>query len=462
MEPADGRSRPVAAGGDEIARRLPSEVWKLAWPAITHMLLVTLVFLVDRLLLGHHSSSALASLQISSVLVWTVYSVFTAFSTGTLAVAARLVGRGDRAAAARASLSSLGFSIALGVVVTAVLLVTTSRLLPSVFPDAGETALRDAGRYLSIVLPCLPFAFVEASAAASLQAAGDTRTPLRAGLAGNAVNLVASLVLVFGLAGFPRLGIRGAAIGAASATVIQAALLLAALFRASSPLPLRAVMGEPRVLESLARLLRISAPAYLEKVVYNGGYLLFVVVIARLGEAAMAANQVMVSIEAICFLSAEGFGVAAAALVAQKLGAGRRDEAAEVAAIATRMTMGLLTACAAVFVLAPRALMSAFDADPAIVSMGTSALYVTALAQPFMAYAMVLRMGLRGAGATRTVLAITFVGTFLARLPIAYVAAVHLGWGLTGIWIGSTLDWVVESALLWVVFRRGAWRDARV
>lgn len=442
--------------------KLHVEVWKLAWPAITHMLLVTLVFLVDRLLLGHSSSTALASLQISSILIWTIYSIFTASSSGTLAVAAREVGARNPIGAARAALVSVGFSFGLGLVVTALVLGGLGVALPVLFPGAGAEVVAQARVYLAIVLPCLPAAFVEASAAASLQAAGDTKTPLRAGVVANVLNLGVSSLLVFGLFGLPRMGVRGAAIGAATAMLTQATMLLFALFSKSSPLPLRKVMADLRVKETLRRVLRVSVPAYLEKGFYNGGYLVFVIVISRLGDAAMAANQAMISIEAICFLSADGFGIAAGALVAQKLGAGKPDQASDVAAIATRMAMGLLTACGLVFVLVPRWLMLAFNSDPQIVAIGTRALYMTALAQPFMAYATVLRMALRGAGATSTVLWVTVLGTFFIRIPLAYFAAIHLGWSLTGVWFASTLDWVVESAILLFVFKRGRWREKKV
>jgi Na+-driven multidrug efflux pump len=208
--------------------------------------------------------------------------------------------------------------------------------------------------------------------------------------------------------------------------------------------------------------MKVSVPAYLEKIIYNGGYLLFVIVIARLGKAAMAANQAMVSIEAICFLSAEGFAIAAASLVASKLGARKKDEASDVAIIATRMSILLLTACGILFAVFPRVLMRAFTSDPEIISMGASALHVTAIAQPFMAYAIVIRMSLRGAGSTATVLYINLVGTFFVRLPLAYLAITQWGWSLTGIWIASTADWVVQAALALVVFRRGTWREQRV
>jgi putative MATE family efflux protein len=440
------------------------EVWRLAWPAITHMLLLTLVFLVDRLVLGNYATESLASLQISSVLVWTFYSIFTAFSAGTLAIAGRAVGAGDRHQAARAALVSIVGSGLIGVGVATVALLFLGPALPVVFPQAGERVIAEATAYLVIVLPTLPLSFSEATAAAALQASGDTRTPLVAAAVANVANLVLSVLLVFGLAGLPELGIRGAAIGAAAAAVLQSLILLAVLLSKRSPLPIRDEIAKGAMFdrETLRRLAAVSVPAFLDKLAYNGGYVVFVAIIGLLGSAAMAANQALMSVEAICFLSADGFGIAAGALVAQKLGAGSPDDARRAARIAARLSVMMLCTFGLVFVLAPRLLVSAFTDDPAIVEMGVVSLYVAAIAQPFMAYATVMRMALRGAGATRLVLAVTLLGTFLVRLPTAYFASVTLELGLAGIWIGSTLDWFFEAAVLAWVFRRGAWTEKAV
>ena len=440
------------------------EVWRLAWPAITHMLLVTLVFLVDRLVLGNYAVASLASLQISSVLVWSFYSIFTAFSAGTLALAGRAFGANDRRQAARVSLVSIACSGVIGVGVAALAIAFVRPALPWGFPHAGDRVLDDATAYLAIVLPTLPLSFAEATAAAALQASGDTRTPLVAAVIANVANLVLSILLVFGLFGLPELGIRGAAIGAAVAASLQGLILLAVLFSRRSPLPLRQALVEGALLDRgvLRRLSSISVPAFIDKAAYNGGYVAYVAIIGLLGSAAMAANQALVSVEAICFLSADGFGIAAGALVAQKLGAGRVEDARRAAQIATRLAVALLTAFGLVFALAPRLLVSAFSDDPGIVSIGIAPLYVAAIAQPFMAYATVMRMALRGAGATRAVLAVTLAGTFLVRLPASYVSAVVLEHGLVGIWIGSTLDWVFEAAILAWLFRRGTWATRAV
>lgn len=436
-----------------IWKPLARQVWKLAWPAITHMLLVTLVLVVGRVMIGRYSATALASMQISGTLTWTIYAVFTAFSSGTLAIVARSIGAGDRATARRAARASIALAFTVGLVVTTALLIADGALLRALFPKAKPEILADASAYLVIVLPALPLAFVEAVAAAALQGAGDTRTPLIVAAAGNVVNVALSAALIFGKLGFPELGIRGAAIGTAATMSIEGALLVLAVHRGRA---LRAPDGgDP---QALARVVRVAAPTILEKIFYHGGYLAFVAILGTLGATAMAANQALTSIEAICFLSADGLGVAAGAVVAQRLGAKQYDEAARGGWIAAAMAVAMLTAFGLVFVIAPRALMSVFSTDPDILHDGARTLYVAALAQPFMAFATVMAMSLRGAGDTRSVLGITIFAAAFVRVAATYFFAVHLKLGLVGVWLGSTADWVVRSVLLGATYMRGRWR----
>ncbi|MEP7127012.1 MAG: MATE family efflux transporter, partial [Byssovorax sp.] len=297
-------------GGAPLAR----EVWRLAWPAITHMFLVTLMFLVGRVMVGRYSPTALASLQISGTLVWSTYSIFTAFSAGTLAVVARSIGAGDRDEAARAARASLFFAALLGVLVTVPIRLANGSLLRALFPHASDAVLADAGAYLHIVLPFLPLAFIEAIAAATLQGTGNTRAPLYVATVGNIVNVVLSYLLIFGRFGFPELGVRGAAVGHAATMSIEGLLLAAVLLSKKSPLVLRHGRGGDVV--ALRRVLRVAWPAFGEKAIYHAGFLAFIAIIGLLGTEAMAANQALLALEALCFLSADGFGVATAAVIA--------------------------------------------------------------------------------------------------------------------------------------------------
>jgi MATE family, multidrug efflux pump len=231
------------------------------------------------------------------------------------------------------------------------------------------------------------------------------------------------------------------------------------LLSKGSPLPVRQGGG---VRVELSRVLKVSVPAFVEKVVYQSGYLGFVAIIGLLGAAAMAANQALISVEAICFLSADGFGVAAGAVVAQKLGAKRPDEATAAGWIACAMATLLLTTFGLMFAVAPRLLMAAFSHDPAIVDVGARSLLVAAIAQPFMAFATVLGMSLRGAGDTKTVLRATVVSALFVRLAATYFFAITLGYGLVGVWMGSTADWATRSLLLGVAYARGKWRRTLV
>ncbi|MBW2458842.1 MAG: MATE family efflux transporter [Deltaproteobacteria bacterium] len=465
---------PVGEGSETKRLTAPApvgpvrEVWALAWPAIGHMLLITLVFMADRALVGRYASSALASMQISTTLSWTVLSLLTAFSIGTLALVARLNGAGDRRLAATAARASLALALVLGLVTVGPLWLACQWLVPVLFPAVAPAVMHQAIAYLDIVLPVLPIAFLAAVAVACFQAGGDTRTPLIGAAIANLINLVASSVLIFGLFGLPEMGVRGAAVGSVLAFVAEAIFLALVLRSKGSPVPLclGARHGQAATLDAhlrmLRRLVRVSLPALGEKLVYHAGYLGFVAIIGLLGATAMAANQALISIEALSYQTAEGFGIAAGTLAAQKLGAGKDGEASRSSSIAARLAMGALATFATAFVLVPELLMRGFGSDPAIIELGVETLYVAAAAQPVMAFAVVSSMTLRGAGATRTALGLTLLCSVGVRLAATWLLAIELEMGLVGVWLGSAVDWLVHAVLLVVVLERGRWRKAVV
>jgi putative MATE family efflux protein len=438
-------------------RALAAEVVALAWPATLQGLLGTVVLFTDRLLLGRYSADALGSMQIAGPLLWSVFGVFGAFAVGLLAVAGRAAGAGDAARLRRSVRAALGFAVVTGVAVGAAGWFGRAAIARAMGggPATSEAVRALARTYLAVVFPAAPAHFAGVAATTALQAMGDTRTPLRIAAVSGTVNLAVAWVLVFGKLGAPELGVTGAAFGGVAAFGVEAALALVAV-RAS--LPRAEAAGEP----ALRALLRVSLPAFGERALYHTGFLAFAALIGRLGDVAMATHQSLLAIESLGFTGADGFGIAAGALVARKLGARRADDAAACGWIATGLGVAVLSVVGLGFLLFARPLVSIFSTDPDVIALGTRCLRVAAAAQPLMAATDALGGSLRGAGDTRRPLVVAVVGPIVVRLTATWFFAFHLRLGLLGVWLGSTLDWAVRSVWLATLFRGGAWRAARV
>ncbi len=420
---------------------LAREVRRLALPAILHSLLQTLVFVVDRIMLGRHGEASLAAMQLGGAMEWSVWSVFAAFEVGTIARVGRHVGAKQPALARRAALISLALAAGIGGALAAATPLLLA-VLPRVATSVSPAAMAEAQRYLSVTMTASPVVFVSMIAVATLQAGGDTRTPLAIGVFANVVHIVVNWVLI------PVLGARGAGISTAVTFALEAILALAALASTKRPVSLRGPRADGPVRTETRELARIGVPAFFERVLYHVGYVGYVLLIARLGDASMAANQSLISVESICFLSGDGFGIAAAALVAQKLGAERPDEARRAAWIAARYSVVALTTFGLVAWALRDAILPAFSHDPQVIAIGRGVFPVLALAQPFMGCAIVLAQAMRGAGRTREALIVSIAGAVIVRLTATYAFGIALGLGLVGVWLGSTVDWVTRTALL--------------
>jgi len=435
-----------------VSGSISHQVRRLAVPAIAQSLLQTLVFVVDRAMLGRHGEASLAAMQVAGPLEWSLWSVFSAFTVGTIARVGLHVGAGERGLARRAAWASLAYAVGAGLLITAASPAIIANIGLAV-PDASPATLHAARSYLAWTLAGSPLEFVGSAAVAALQASGDTRTPLGIGVACNVVHVGTNRVLILGTPWTPSYGAAGAGFSTMLTFTLEAALAIAALSRSSGAVSLRRDGPPPAGSwsDEAREVRRVSLPALGERVLYHVGFLGFVVILARLGDDVMAANQALVSVESVCFLSADGFGIAAAALVAQKLGAGQPLEARRCATLSTRYAVVLLTSLGLLFLATRWLVLPVFTNEVRIVELGATAVPVLAVAQPFMAVAVVLGQSLRGGGFTRAALGVTSVCALVVRLSCTYGLAVGLGLGLRGVWLGSTCDWAVRSLLFVLV-----------
>ncbi len=452
---------------------ISAELLRLAIPAIATGLLGTAVFLADRLMLARYDQDALASMQLQGPLLWSITSVFMASCAGTVALVARSVGAGDQQRAQAVARASLRLAALLGVGVAGVGLLWLGPIVE--FFGPAQAALRALSiDYLGVTFAAMPAAFVATSASMILAGSGDTRTPLAAGLLANASNIALNWILIyghdFGLFSIDPLGVRGAAIGTTAAFTIEAIYLLMVLGRANHPVcgagwwRLRSLPQTDRT--ARRDIVRISLPAVAERVLVHAGFLAYAKAIASLGATAMAANQALVTIESICFMCADGFGIAAATIMGQQLGRGAADRARAGGQLACTIAVVSITIVGTVVWATGQWTLPMFVAPgqdgTALVALGGDALPLLALAQPGMSAAIVLAMALRGAGDTRSPLWAAVAGGLLLRVSLAWGLVWGTDLGLVGIWWASTIDWTARAVWLAIVFRRGRWVTAKV
>lgn len=428
---------------------LAREIRHLAIPAIGTSLLQTAIFLIDRIMLGRHGAVDLAAIQIAANVEWSLFSLMSAFTVGTLARVGMARGAGDEETARKAIQVSLLTALALGLVLAGLLLPLLA-FLPKAFPAASPEAIAGASGYLQATMLASPAMLLATTTMAAMQGSGDTRTPFAVGVVTLIAHIGLNRVFILGGLGVPAMGVRGAGISTALTFVLEAIVLLALLFRPSSPATIRPLVWPTEARAEASQIGRIAWPAILERSMLHTGFLLYTAIIGLLGDTAMAANQGLISVESICFTTAEGFGIAAAAIVAKKVGAGEPGQARETAKVATRSAMALLVTFGIGILVFRVPLLGVFSTELEVRSLSVAVVPVLAFAQPFMAAGIVLSQSVRGAGATRVALMVSVVGSLLVRVPATYLFSIHWEMGLLGAWVGSTLDWMVRALLLFL------------
>jgi len=327
---------------------------------------------------------------------------------------------------------------------------------------ASERVIALGSMYMRIILLTSPLGFPMVVLNGIMRGSGDTRTPMNITLMMNVWNVLAAATLIFVFGPAPALGLAGAAIATASARLLggTVALFLVMSGRRFLRIRWRDILSWDGRL--VARMVRLSLPTAGEALIMRLGFILFMRIVSALGEVALAAHQIAINVESLSFMPGFGLSVASTTLVGQSLGAKKPDLAEESIHQAMRISLLVMGTVGVIFALFGPSIAAIFGSTPEVLALAGNAVRIGALEQLPIAALMVIAGSLRGAGDMKTPMYATLVGTLIFRVPIVYLFAIVFGWGLNGVWLGTAVDWTARAALIYFLFRRGAWKRIRL
>jgi putative MATE family efflux protein len=427
---------------------LPPVVLKLALPAVAMMACHFCFNLIDSIWVGRLiGPAALAAVSTAGFYTWILLSLGEMVEVGLIAVAARRHGEGAPEQAARVAGAAILYALAAGLVVSVAGIILANTLFRIMTVPADVAQLGHA--YLSTWLLGGPLVFGFFSIEATFRASGDTRTPMLLLIASVLLSVVLDPLLIAGVGPFPRLGVAGAA--TASVMVRGGGCLIGiaiawrrGLIRVDAP-DWRAV----------PTMLRVGAPLSLAGVLLSLIYMWLTRFTSRFGTSALAALGVGHKVEGLGFIAITGFGLSAAALVGQNLGAKQEVRARQAVRLAVVYCLVVTVATALAFAAVPERLVALFTSDPGVIEDGSLYLRIIAFAQIGQTFEIVLEGALAGAGYTFWPM---LVGTVLTALRIPLAAWWSQAFGLFGIWLALSLTAVSRGVANTIFWLSGTWR----
>ena len=441
-------------------REVVGETLRVAAPAIVETLSIAVIGMIDTYMVSNLGDYAISAVGLTMNPRWILLSPFLALSIAVSALVARRRGEGRMDQAGKILQQAFMIALALSAVVSAagLLLADPAMRLMGSQPDSHA----DAVRYFRVVMAGVVFNAVTMVINAAQRGLGDTRIAMRTNLLANLVNVVFNFLLIEGRLGFPRLEVRGAAVATVIGMAAGCALAFRSVTRRDGALRLFQGLRLRPDGPILRSLLRLSLPTLGEQMVTRAGFMMYFMIIARLGTIANSAHHIGMNFISISFSLGDGLAAASIALVGRRLGEKRPDLAVIYSAVCQRFGLCCSFLIALIYIPFGRQLFSLFSKTPEVRAYGAELMRVIAVVV-FIQITMVIFIScLRAAGDVRYVAVMNFICIGVIRWIAAYFLCYPMDLGLVGAWLGLLADQTLRLFLSWRRYRKGKWVEIKI
>jgi MATE family multidrug resistance protein len=433
--------------------------WRLAAPVIMGMLGHTFVGLVDNIMVGQLGAAELAAVSLGNSFFFVAMSLGIGFSTAITP----LVAEADSEQNFARGKSALKHGIVLCTLLALVLFAVMLFAKPLMYMmDQPQEVVVLALPYLDMVaislIPLIIFqALKQYSDGMSL-----TKYPMYATIIANIINIFFNYVLIFGVWGFPKMGVVGAGLGTLISRFVMLFLMWYFLKRLEKT---KAYLSGLKlfILEHsmIKKIISLGLPSALQMFFEVGIFTAAIWLSGTLGKNAQAANQIALNLSSMTFMIATGLSVTAMIRVGNQKGLKRPIELRRIAKSIFIMGLILAILFAAIFLVFHQTLptfyldlndMEHFMDNQNVVQIAANLLIIAALFQISDSTQVVFLGALRGLQDVKIPTLITFVAYWIVGFPISYFLGASTRYGSIGIWIGLLAGLTASSIFLYIRF----------
>lgn len=427
---------------------------KLIVPLIIEQFLAVAVGMIDTMMISGAGEAAVSGVSLVDSVNVLLINLFAAFATGGAVVAGHCLGSGDGKGARKTANQLILFSGAFATCVMALVFLARNVILTKVFGQIEADVMASANIYLIITALSFPFMSVYNAGAALFRAIGNSKVTMWIAVCMNLINIVGNAVLIFGFG----MGVMGAAISTTVSRIVAAVLVVVLLRNKDRAIYIDKQFDFRFQKEIIAKILYIGVPNGLENSMFQLGKILVLSLVSTFGTYAIAANAVSNTIAMFQILPGMAINMALLSVAAQCVGASDYDQARYY----TKKLMQLIhiitfVFCAAMVALSPELVKLYHLSDAAADITVKIVCYHAICAVIIWPASFSLPNTLRAASDVKFAMILSTVSMWVFRIGFSYILGKYMGWGVFGVWVAMTIDWVFRAIFFTIRYRSGKW-----
>ncbi|MDC7226112.1 MAG: MATE family efflux transporter [Spirochaetales bacterium] len=432
-------------------------LFKIAAPVALQNLIISSLSFVDTLMIGQLGEVEIAAVGIGNQLFFLYTLLLFGIGSASGIFVSQFWGKKDYASIRKTSGLSVLLGLAGALPFSFLSLIIPEKLV-GIFSTDREV-IRLGADYVSVVAVSYLFSAVVITMSQVQRSIEKANLPFIVSAVSLGMNTLLNWLLIFGKAGFPALGVSGAAIATAVARGVECILLIVLIYNGREN-PAAGTFREMTGFSAdfLKRFIKTASPVIINELFWALGMTVFKVVYGRMGTSALASVNIAEAVMNLMFVAMIGSSTGTAVLTGKKIGEGDYDGARRNGRSFIKFALieGIVIAliCAAFSGILPRG----FNVDDSLKQSASIIILIFSAFLPFKSFNIHSIVGIfRGGGDTLFAAVTEIAGVWGVGVVLAFITGIYLELPVYIVYAFVSLEEVVKSVICMMRVRSEKW-----